>query len=180
MGEWLGLLLVALMGAAGSVTYGQRDPSLSVLNIMGADIQTHGCVWLNMPLGGKVVQTECGWGARVHNGRYVVAGPRVDCVAYATWPKKRRHGATWRPEPVRLSKWIALGHRGGLCKEQQKFDYELEHRRPRELIVSHLCGNSMCIRPAHLVFQTRTQDARDREWHMSHRGSIRPDAHLHF
>ena len=128
--------------------------------------QMHGRSWM---------QTAGGWQFKMSRGDliYISVRPIGGSPHAAGWPYNRKKGKGSDREYQRVCWWIAHSHRGGLVKVQSNFVDESNRGMSRELVCSHLCGRSTCIRPAHLALQTRVQDCADRKHHKTARGIIR-------
>ena len=111
------------------------------------------------------------WSFRVKKGYLEVkpiTGPRIGMNA---WPAMRH---TW-PEYYRVHKWIGQAMEGVCNSPQTNLLREIAGGYNIAMVYCHLCGNSMCVRPAHIRKQTRLQDTLDRVYHKPNRRSqIRP------
>jgi hypothetical protein len=110
-----------------------------------------------------------GWRVwRMTNQGYYWVEPSRQNPSFNSWPFKRLHKGSRVNRPTYVHHLAAHAHAGGLCKIQDDFSVERENGHSTKLVISHLCGNTSCIRPAHMAFQTRKRDALDRSFHRSH------------
>ena len=76
--------------------------------------------------------------------------PKGDCLLTHRRQKSKYPRVTvWREG----KRWVAMVHQ--LIMEQR------EGECPPGMEIRHLCGNSQCINPDHLVYDTRSENARD-------------------
>lgn len=135
--------------------------------IMPTDKMPEGVKYLDKPL-----THDCMWEFR-QRGNYFYVRPR-NLRDWLKWPSQRGKGkAKWAEWGQSLHSVLIEAY-ADITYEQTDISEEKTNGYELDLVHCHLCGNSLCIRPAHLGKQTRYQDCLDRAFHRHNRGKIRP------
>ena len=143
-----------------------------VMATLGAPYGTPGCVVMGagFRVKGERWEVQCHkQGGSVGAGYLEVRPVRGSGGADLTWPLRlRRPGRPRRPGRRHVARggenvWLTLHHWiHHACKESLE-QVKFSEGEKEVMCYSHVCGDSLCIRPAHIAYQTRKMDIYNRK-----------------